>query len=510
MAVTGRPFLAQTDGHSGVVQVVPLEVRQRRIVWLAFIVGGLLRLVYLFALRPAPAAVFSDMEYYVIAAGKRAAGIPEAVGDTLFPPGYPWLLGVLLRLDHTWTLAVTVQWLLSVAMLGLVFSVTRRTYGNSPSIVALIIAAIYLPYFHYASLFLAETAFSFFVLGTIWLFQLAVSSDSRAAAVRLGCAAGLAAGISTAFKNTMVAGFVIILVVLLAYAARHRRKNALLLATVAVLGFSAALTPLSVRCTILNNGSFCPGANNLGMNILEGHSGRTRVFIWRTPNSRTGEFFGTVEGEYRNYHNVVPLDFPVYENSKNIGLAMRWIRANPVRAIYYSVRNVYAMFIEKTLWPRMIWRGADMGIVSQVFFWCVVLLPALVQIRRRLRAMSSLDFSAMSEWLLVAPVLGVMISVFISITEVRFRVPFDGFLITLAAPVWCAFGTTLLVRVCEKRVRTDLSPAAEEAVPAGYLLDTCADFTGRPEPEARTARRRGHRVPSAPGATRCRRSSRPA
>ena len=49
--------------------------------------------------------------------------------------------------------------------------------------------------------------------------------------------------------------------------------------------------------------------------------------------------------------------------------------------------------------------------------------------------MLRLDARSLPEWLLLAPLLGLMATVFVTIGEVRYRVPFDIFFIVIA----CAF-----------------------------------------------------------------------
>jgi hypothetical protein len=61
--------------------------------------------------------------------------------------------------------------------------------------------------------------------------------------------------------------------------------------------------------------------------------------------------------------------------------------------------------------------------------------------------MLHLRADARAEWLLLLPVLGVMATVFASIGEVRYRVPFDGFLIVLAARGYLALVPGMRMRL---------------------------------------------------------------
>ncbi|HEX7328783.1 MAG TPA: hypothetical protein VF428_09625, partial [Casimicrobiaceae bacterium] len=140
----------------------PLSRSQRRIVWILLIVGALARAAYVFVLHPAVDHVYSDMEGYVhralawAAFGRRGEGI----ADTIYPVGPTIYFGLLSRLDPSWRVAAVTQWAVSVAIVGLVWTIARRLYGNVVAVVALAITSVYFPLIHYAGLFMAENPFT--------------------------------------------------------------------------------------------------------------------------------------------------------------------------------------------------------------------------------------------------------------------------------------------------------------------------------------------------------------
>ncbi|MBV9315499.1 MAG: glycosyltransferase family 39 protein [Pseudonocardia sp.] len=439
----------ETRGRaSGKDAAGPLGPWQRRIVWTCWLVGGLARLIYLFLIHPAIAYVYSDMQGYVIRAEALAAGRPETISDTLYPPGASWFFGALLSLDPSWTLVSIGQWVLSLGTMGMVWLIARRVYGNAAAVVALVIATVYPPYFHYAALFLAENGFTFFVLGSSWLLLRAVGARSWFVSGVFALGSGLAAGLATAFKNTMIAPLVVTVLVYLLSAWRGRDLRVWSVAVSVVIGFAILFAPLSARCASLNEGRFCPGANNLAMNVLMGHYGEKREFRW--VDSKRGYMFDftAVESTLRGYTEPVTLDFGAYDSARNWALARKWVVEHPAQALSLSLRNVGSLFAARTLWPPLKWRGVDIGTLSQGFFLIVILPPALLQLVRRAPWRGS---SALPQRLLVAPMSGLVLEVFVSITEVRFRVPFDGLLIVLAAPVWCLLCPALPSRPDEGR-----------------------------------------------------------
>lgn len=421
----------------------PLTLGERRIAWTCWLLGGLYRLIHLLVIHPATAHVYSDMNGYNERAMNFANRVPEGIADTLYPPGASMLFGLLYRLDASWTLAMIVQWLLSLAVMGLVFVIARRCYGNRTAVIALVLATVYFPFIHYAALWLSENGFTVFVLASHAALLLALQASALRAAVALAVAAGVLAGIAIAFKNTMLGSIAMtgLVLALIAWRARDRRFVVIVLGV--VIGLSAVMAPLAARCTRLNEGRFCVSANNLAMNVLLGHYGHVRELVW-VDRARNITFnFTAVNSTLNGYEGREVLDFGVYDSAANSALAWQWISAHPAEALRLSLHNVWALFTAPTLWPSAWYRGIDFGAWSQRLFWFFILVPALVTLGGSAGRMLRLDIASRREWLLLAPLLGLMVSVFISITEVRFRVPFDGLLIVLAAEAWRRLGLRL-------------------------------------------------------------------
>ena len=425
---------------------LPLTAGERRIAWTCWLVGGLFRLIYLLVIHPATAHVYSDMNGYHERALNFANAGPEGIADTLYPPGASMLFGWLLRLDPSWMLVMIVQWLLSLAVMGLVFLIARRCYGNRAAVIALVLATIYFPFLHYAALLLSENGFTALVLASSAALLFALQSGSLVARMGWALAAGLLAGLAIAFKNTMLGSLVLTGCALAIIALRRRDRRFLTIALAVAVGLSVVMAPLALRCTRLNEGRFCASANNLAMNVLLGHYGRVRELVWIDRARNTTFSFTAVNSTLNGYEGREVLDFGVYDGPANAALAWRWMSAHPLEALRLSLRNVASLFLAPTLWPSAWYRGIDFGAWSQRLFWPLILLPAALTLLRHRRAMLRFEPAAQREWLLLAPLIGLMVSVFISITEVRFRVPFDGLLMVLAADSWRAFGVALARR----------------------------------------------------------------
>lgn len=420
---------------------VPLSRTERRLAWTTAVVAAALRLVWIVVLHPPTRHVYSDMAGYVERA-QRLFTTPPTIADTLYPPGTSVLLGLLYRLDPAQNLAGLTQWLISLGVLALVWAIARRLYGNRVALAALGIAALYPPLTHYAALFLAENPFTLALLLTLWCGLRALAAERPPAVLSWALLCGVSLGLAAAFKNTVFAPFLLTAGFGLFWSLRRRRFSPAL-AIGLVLGASALLVPLAERCTRLSEGRFCPGANNIAMNVLMGHYGRNGPYHWHDAARGFDFEFTSPSASWRGYAGKVWLPFGAYDSAPNLAAARDWVRAHPAEALRLSVDSVGDLFFTPTLWPVLQIGTVDLGAWSQRAFWLLILLPALLHLASRTPAMLRLAPSALPEWLLLLPLLGLAATVFLSIGETRHRVPFDPLLIVLAAQGYVRFGARL-------------------------------------------------------------------
>lgn len=416
-----------------------LTAWQRRIVWGSVLVGALIRLLYVMVLHRATDHVYSDMQDYLLRALRYFGPERQQIDDTIHPPGTVMFLAILHRLDVTWNAEMLVQWLLSLGVMALIWLIARRLYGTTTAVLALAITSLYFPFVHYAGLYLAENPFTFFSLLALWLFVLAIDARSaRQAAVCAGLA-GFATGVAVSFKNSLFAPLLMLCLVYVAYAVRYRRPHLAVVVVSAVIGLSVLAVPMTVRCTRLNEGHVCPTATNFASNVLMGHYGEKGAFRWHDRRRHFEFEYESPSTVERGHTESADLDFGVYDARANLALARDWIRDHPAQALRASFLHVYDLF-GGPLWPHAELWNIDFGAVSQWTFWLLVLPAAFARIAIRASSMLRLDAESLPEWMLFAPLLGLMGTVFLTIGEVRYRVPFDGLFIILAARGYASVG----------------------------------------------------------------------
>ena len=408
---------------------------QRRMVWGSWLVGGLLRLLYVVVLHPAPLHVYSDMTGYVDWS-LRFFNRADTIFDTIHTPGTPIFFGALHALDPAWNLAEIAQWLLSLGILGLTWQLARRTFGERVGRIALAITAFYFPIIHYAGFFLAENPFTFCTLLALYCFILAVQAPNARQALGYSLAAGLAAGLATSFKNAILGPFALTGLAYAAYALKGHAKHFAQVAVGALLGLALLLVPMSVRCTRLAEGKFCLGATNTALNVLMGHYGKVGMFRWHD-RPRGMEFYSqSPTTALHGYTASADFEFGAYDAAANLRTALAWIGAHPGEALWLSFANVYDLFAMDRLWPGAQLGGMDWSVGFLRFYWLGILLPAVLYLGSQSRSLFSLGAGMRWELLLLMPTLGMMLTVFLSVSEARYRVPFDPLMIILAAQAW--------------------------------------------------------------------------
>lgn len=432
---------------------VPLGPLQRAIVWTCWLAGGLLRLVYVLVLHPPTQHVYSDMQGYALRALNRVQGIPETIGDSLYPPGASLLFATLHRLDPSSMLTVIAQWLLSLATMAGVWVIARMLYGNRVAVLALAATSLYLPLFHYAGLFLAENPFTACLVWAYACLIRALAAPRPAGTALWALAAGLLAGLAAALKATILLPVALTGLLVLGWLIRHRRRGALTLACGVLLGMSSLLLPLAERCTRLADGHFCLVSTNTGMNALMGHAGAYREFVWADPGRNLYYSFTSPSAALRGYSEPLRLGFGVYDVPANVEELRRRVAADPVGALRYSLRNVVDLFVGFDSWPAAVYRQQLWSRAYQLLYLWLLLPLAACWLLYRLPRLIRLREDSLAEWLLLAPLLGLMATAFISLGELRFRIPFDGFVLILAAQA-------LLALVSREQRQINLGSAA--------------------------------------------------
>jgi hypothetical protein len=414
-------------------------------VLLVYVIGVVVRVAYTLRIQRPQAFIYADMGLYVGLARKIASHTQLLAPDVTHPLGYSALLAVLFSGGESYTRAVGLQLVVSallplaVGLLGLA-AVGRRT-----GLLAVVFASVYFPFIEYGALFLSEVHFTLWLALAFAGFFAARRARRRAAVIGLAMAGGVAISIAAAFKSVALpAAFAFLAVDGLGSALAHPGGSTVssLLAwlkpwafrVVLIAAGAAPLLGVMARvCTRANRGRVCVTGNKVGSDFLLGHTGRVADVEWSVPGEPS--FTAASPGALlRNYAGHVKVPYSVTDSAANTAAAWRWIFANPGDAVVLSLDHVFDTFFGSDMWPTLNGESWRYGHLSQYLFVVFLFIPTLfacAPIARR----GAPAFLTSRAALLLAPVAALTAIVAIATGEVRYRIPFDIFFITIA----CAY-----------------------------------------------------------------------
>lgn len=167
----------------------------------ALVAAALLRLVAFIQVRNLP-NVTSDGTFYREIAQKIVGGSFLRDGQPFhFSPLYVFFLAAVFKIFGDGLNAVRVlQLLIGVGSCGLIFLIARRQFNRTAALVAVWLAALYVPFIHFETQLLSVTVTLFLMLAAIHLLLLA---DARARLILL-LPSGLCLGLATLGSPTLL------------------------------------------------------------------------------------------------------------------------------------------------------------------------------------------------------------------------------------------------------------------------------------------------------------------
>jgi hypothetical protein len=389
------------------------------------------------------------------------------MSDMTHPPGLPWLVSWAYRLDPSLKWLAWLQLGISLLVPICIATLAGVIFGRTTARLSLLASSFYFPFIDYAGLFLAEIYMMLLIPLVLLLYVLANRARKRVWQIVIAVLAGLGMTAATAFKLVAlpaVAGFVALYWLFFddsrirsdatpdsgrtfSGASRRERLIAFLRSrkTMVLLVFSLATLPgmaaLSVQCTLVSRGKFCLVSNKGSADFLLGHYGRIRTIRWESPDGMVFQF-GSPSNTQRNYTEDRTVPFSLTDGPKNSREAWKWIRANPTEALLLSFEHVYDLLGGSFPWPGIWgdhWHEVE---TSQIAFMYLLFIPSIVLAVEALRARGLRGLLRGPELLVLSPIFGVMLAVFIATGECRYRLPYDCVFIILAMEFYRRFRST--------------------------------------------------------------------
>lgn len=458
--------------------VVASEAGLERIVFALVVVFGIIaRYRYVFGLHSPRHYVRSDAGE-VIALAHRLAdpSASQTIADTIWPPGAAALLAPLIVLDPTLEVAAFLQFAASTATFLLVGYAAYVAAGLRAGQLATLFAAFHFGFVHYAGSFLSEQLFQLAVAIALTVTLIALRTlESRAEVARrgrrfagLGLLVGLSWGLAASIRPNALPVALLTGACLLFVAVRRREPFRIHFLAGALLAFTLVLAPLTHRCTELS-GRVCVVSNNVAMNVALGQAGEVKGLEFRDaakPELTTSWVPPALL--HHGYEAMGSVTRAIYDAPGLIGWVFERLRQDPGMFLVRATGNALDLF-RLEYWPDEFGHLPERSatVAKQAFLLLVVApgLVAWVQVgwkRWRARGASVLPFA------LVAMFGSVLLSAALSMGEARYRIPFDGVLIVLAATMYARSEPVLFARDALARHANAVLHAA--ATLAGALM----------------------------------------
>jgi 4-amino-4-deoxy-L-arabinose transferase-like glycosyltransferase len=420
-------------------------------VFLVYACGIGVRVMYSLYIQPPSSTVYSDMGLYVGLARRILSNQPLTAPDVTHPLGYSELLAYLMAGDQSFVRATYLQLVVSclvplaVGLLGL------AAYGRRTGLLAVVFSSLYFPFIDFGALLLSEIHFILCLTLAFAAFLGMRRVRSRGVAIAMAVGGGLLLSLAASLKSVALpAAFLFFAVDAVALALTRapgapsswiRFKPWVLRAALAVVATVPLLIVLAGVCTRANDGRFCVTGNKMGSDFLLGHYGRIADIEWRG-TGRDVFRFGSPGAVLRHYDNHVMVPISMTDSAANKKEAWRWIGEHPGEAVVLSLDHVYDTYFGSSMWPTFNHGSWAYANISQYAFIIFLFVPTLLAcggiVRRGWRAVLTSRTA-----LVLTPVAALTVTVAVATGEVRYRVPFDVFLIAVA----CAYVVGDIARI---------------------------------------------------------------
>ena len=413
--------------------MMPLRLRPapRDLLLAAFLV----RLAALY-FHPIQDSLYSDMGNYVLVADSLGSG-PWKPSQFFQPIGFPSIVYVLKRLFSDWGTALGLcQAVLSTATAAIVWRCAEKSFGPKIGWLALLVAAFHVHWVMLSTVALPETTFTFLLAVLLWLTLEVLERQSPAWSAAWGIA------FFAAFIVKGSHGFfgpIFLLAVLI-----WKRWSRAVIVRV-VLPISVAVGTgllLHGALTYQTIGKFEMISTEGGLNFVEGKCPSKRNF------DSTGYFTYSPLYTQLGMDAGKQWDRPFTDSAYFVNEGLRCIRRNPL-VLVTSVESVPFLFVGNFLWPTTQYPTAPYTRVYDLIFG-LFLVVGLVVAYRGMWPLTGQAWPTFIAW--ATPFLGLCLCVYVFKSEIRFRVPFDVWLIPVAVSGWVALaGGGFLSRADESR-----------------------------------------------------------
>jgi len=372
--------------------------------------------------HPISRSLFADMNNYRRIADDILQG-NWAPAHFLPAIGYSLVVAALKQISTNWAGAVGMYHIvISTATVWLVWQAAERAFGPRVGRWSLFVAAVHVPWIVLTTVNLSETTFTFQMALLVWAGLEVVERPT----VRWSALWGLIFVTAFWVKGTHAfLGPLFLLAVLTMRRWSWASMTRVAVPICAVVGAGLILHGVLTYRTI---GVFRMSSLAGGLNFIEGKCPSKRNY---DPSGST--WLSPIYAQL-GMTSAKIWDRPFTDSGYYMGEGLKCIQRNPA-VLLVSVENVPFLFTGNFMWPATQFSVRPYVRLYELFFgpWLMAGLAMWVTARRPWRR--DVHGEAIA-WAL--PVIALALCVYVFKSEIRFRVPFDVWLIPLAMSGWLA------------------------------------------------------------------------
>lgn len=347
-----------------------------------------------------------EEEYLRIVQSLKTSGMYSRDGQnpTAFrPPGYPFYLSIIPGKNQMVAYRIANVFAFC-GCLWLLFAIVRREGGATAAIIAVFIAVCYPLNIYVTGTLFPQSLISFlFLLGLFLYFRPAGLHPVRA----------VATGLVFGMLLLTAPAFICVIAILCVTAFFERKRHHGIAAVLLLVTTLFVITPWQIRNYLTFHRNFFISTNG-GFNLLLGNSEHTRPNTGSNIDfSKYEEISSTLdEAERNNYHTRE---------------ALKYMRQNPGRTVTMYVRK-FLNYFDCRNELKMKSEQRDVRTLLVFLAYATIMIFVLVRVLQA-RRFPLTRFEHYAVWLYVLN--GAFAALFV--TRIRFRIPFDYLMFSLAA-----------------------------------------------------------------------------
>jgi len=166
--------------------------------------------------------------------------------------------------------------------------------------------------------------------------------------------------------------------------------------------------------------------------VLLGHYGEISSIHFDDKKRFCFYDFGTAAMVQQGYAIYKDVQFGPCDGKECLQEAWKWTKENPFESFVLSVHHVFNLF-NTIPWPTSATKHHLWLRFAEQLYMIFIFLPALIYLVKSVRGILRRDTEMFGDILVLLPLVALVVVAFFTIGEPRYRIPFDGFTILLAA-----------------------------------------------------------------------------